>query len=237
MSSSSVDGHVERVVRFHALGDRGHLQDPRRVEPRDLALRLVREQVVVGIEVRVDHVGSDQRCGVAPVQLDLVLLAVDLTGGLEHRVQRREVRDLRGVPRLDRAHGDVVLDVAVLGVRDVPVVARRGLGQRALGVDEEAELRVGIAGLGVVGEQPLRVVPRPLVGLERPGFLLDGHDRCGGGVTGSARVDVLAARGQHAARPENTRRPSGRCGVTPRCRTLHRTVPSPCLLVPGSTRG
>ncbi len=42
--------------------------------------RVVGEQVLVGIDVRVEHVGADQRRRVAPVQRDLVLLPVDLTG-------------------------------------------------------------------------------------------------------------------------------------------------------------
>src|SRR5581483_5257961 len=129
---------------------------------------------------------------------DLVLLAVELAGLLERRVQVGEVRDQRRVPRLDGAQVEVVLNVANLGMDDVPRVAAGGLGQSLLRVRKEAELRVRVP-LGRIGApEGLDLEPGPLVGMQDPGLGLERRAgrRRGGLASLRCRGDVLPTRGQ-----------------------------------------
>ena len=94
-----VHGSAHPVV---VAGDHEHVEA---VHPRDLARVPVVPEQAPRVLRGLDLVRPVQRRDEPPVLDDEVLLAVDDPVGLERRVQRRVVRDQRGVPRLERPRG------------------------------------------------------------------------------------------------------------------------------------
>ena len=108
----------------------------------------------------------------APVVRDPVLLAVVLAGLDHERVQVLEVRDQRGVPRLDEAARREVLDPADVRAEEVGLEAGVDLRERVRLVGHVGELRlVARVLLHVLREHGLAAVvavARPVEDLEAP---------------------------------------------------------------------